>query len=861
MNLQKLTSNLQKAVSEAQGLALDFGHAEISDIHLVKALISQEDGIILPLLNHVGVGVLAFEEELNALLNKKAKILSGPAGQYASQILTKVFRLAEKEAEKLKDQYVSGEHIFLVLSKTKEAESYPIFEKFNLTFQKILESMATIRGGAIIEDPDGESKFRALEKYTRDLTQLAREGKLDPVIGRDKEVRRVIQVLSRRTKNNPVLIGEPGVGKTAIVEGIAQRIIRGDVPQSLKERRILTLDLGQLIAGAKYRGEFEERLKAVLKELEKAGGKIITFIDEIHTLVGAGKAEGAMDASNMLKPALARGELHCIGATTLDEYKKNIEKDAALERRFQPVLVNEPTFEDSVAILRGLKERYEVHHGVRITDNAIVASVQLSSRYIQDRFLHDKAIDLMDEAASRLRIQIDSMPIEIDLIERERVNLEIEKAALSKEQAPEVKERLEKINQQIKSLEEKLKGLKYRWQKEKDIIKEITESKEKLEALKQEADNKQRMGDFNLAAEILYGKIPEQEQKSQKLTQELSAIQKENRLLQEEVTQEDIASIVSEWTGVPVNKLLLGEKEKLLRMEEVLSSQVVGQKEAVVAVSNALRRSRAGLSDPNRPIGSFIFLGPTGVGKTETAKALARFMFDDEKAMFRIDMSEYMEKHSVARLIGAPPGYVGYEEGGTLTEFIRRKPYAVVLFDEIEKAHPDVFHLFLQILDEGHLTDSKGRRVDFKNSVIIMTSNLGSHIIQGLDNSNYEQKREEIFMLLKTHFKPEFLNRVDDTIIFRSLEKKHLSLIIDLLLEQVNIRLKDKKMSLELSLEAKEYLSNLGYSPDFGARPLKRVVQSKLIDQLSYLILKGDFGLGDHLIASVKDDELVFKRK
>lgn len=861
MNLNKYTVKTQEAVTEAQGLALDQQHSEISDLHLVLALANQQDGVIKALLENMGVLVDQFEDSIKLALSKKPKVLEGPTGQYMSAVLAKVFRNAEKESEKLKDKFVSGEHIFLAISGTKDSESYPVFEKFSISRERLLEAISKNRNGNTIEDQDGESKFQVLEKYTRDLTQAAREGKLDPVIGRDKEVRRVIQVISRRTKNNPVLIGEPGVGKTAIVEGIAQRIIRGDVPQSLKDKRILTLDLGQLIAGTKFRGEFEERLKALLKEIEKTQGDSILFIDEIHTLVGAGSAEGAMDASNMLKPALARGDLHCIGATTLDEYKKHIEKDAALERRFQPVLILEPSQEDAISILRGLKERYEVHHGVRITDNAIVAAVTLSTRYIQGRFLPDKAIDLMDEAASRMRIQVDSMPIEIDVIDRELVSLTIEKAALDKENKPEAKERLAKINEKIKELEEKSKVLKYRWQREKDLLTEISKAKEAIESLKTEAEKKQRMGDFNQAAEILYGNIPENEKKISSFNDELRKIQKDSRLLQEEVTEDDIASIISEWTGVPVTNLLTSEKEKLLKMESFLEKEVVGQKEAIEAVSNAVRRARAGISDPNRPIGSFLFLGPTGVGKTETARSLARFLFEDEKAMFRLDMSEYMEKHAVSRLIGAPPGYVGYEEGGTLTEAIRRKPYSVILFDEIEKAHPDVFNIMLQILDDGRLTDSKGRTVDFKNTIIIMTSNLGSQLIHTMNDDNYNQVKEEVFNLLRSHFRPEFLNRVDEMVVFKKLSQNDLSKIIEIQLNSVNRRLAEKKMTAELTEAAKKFMIQAGYSPDFGARPLKRVIQNELVNKISYLILKGDFGLGDTILADYDSNQMVFRKK
>jgi ATP-dependent Clp protease ATP-binding subunit ClpB len=858
--MNKFTVKLQEALSELQGIAIDLQAPEINDLHLIRALMKQEDSLVVSLFTYLGINATDFNTHLDALLRKLPKVLEGSNSLYLSPLLNKIIRQAEKEAEKLKDKFVSAEHIILAISKTKEALCYPLFEKYNIQYDKILTAMAKVRNGNTIEDNDPESKYRALEKYTKDLTQLAREGKLDPVIGRDKEIRRVIQVLSRRTKNNPILIGEPGVGKTAIVEGIAQRIIREDVPLSLKNKRILTLDLGMLIAGAKFRGEFEERLKAVIKEIENSKGEVITFIDEIHTLIGAGKAEGAMDASNMLKPALARGELRCIGATTLDEYKKNFEKDAALERRFQPVLINEPTVEDTIAILRGLKERYEVHHGVRILDSAIVNAATLSKRYIQDRFLPDKAIDLIDEAASRLRIQIDSMPIEIDNFERERVNLEIEKVALEKEKNPQTKERLEKVKKRGTEIEEILKKLKYRWSREKDLIAEMRSLKENMENLRIQAEQNQRMGDFNQAAEILYGKIPEAEKKIELLNKELDNIQKDSRFLQEEVGEEDIAIIISEWTGIPLSKLLLTEKDKLLKMESYLSKQVISQKDAINAVSNALRRSKSGLSDPNKPIGSFLFLGPTGVGKTEMARALARFMFDDEKSMFRIDMSEYMEKHSVSRLIGAPPGYVGYEEGGTLTEYIRRKPYSVILFDEIEKAHPDIFHILLQILDDGRLTDSKGRTVDFKNSIIIMTSNIGSQYLLQMKDQEQAFIKEQILQLLRSHFKPEFLNRIDEMILFKSLQKEDLAQIVEIQVELVNRRLKDKKMQITLTPTAKEKIAELSYSPEFGARPLKRTIQNEIVNKLSYFILKGDFGNGDKITVDYKDNDFKFLR-
>jgi ATP-dependent Clp protease ATP-binding subunit ClpB len=846
----KFTVKAQEAVQRASTLASEHGNPEMLPIHLLAALIEDKEGIVPPVLEKIGIGPQAVLSELYGELEKLPKVSGDSAQATLSNQVNKLLEQAFKEAANFKDEYVSTEHILLAATKLKNDSAQAMLAKHGATHDAILKALTSVRGSQKVTDQNPEAKFQALEKYARDLTEQARRGKLDPVIGRDEEIRRVIQVLSRRTKNNPVLIGEPGVGKTAIVEGLAQRIISGDVPEALKNKRVVSLDLGGMLAGAKYRGEFEDRLKAVLKEIEDSQGQIILFIDELHTLVGAGASEGAIDASNMLKPALARGELRAVGATTLNEYRKYIEKDAALERRFQIVFVGEPNVEDTIAILRGLKEKYEVHHGVRIKDSAIVAAATLSHRYISDRFLPDKAIDLIDEAAASLRIQIDSLPTEIDQLERRATHIEIEKQALKKEDDPNSRERLAVIEKDLADIREKSNTLKANWKKEKDLIARIRELKEQIEKLKAEEQAELRKGNNERVAEIRYGRIPQAEQELSKLSQQMAS-QGKSRMLKEEVDDEDVARIVSKWTGIPLSKMLEGEVKKLVTMEERLRQRVIGQDEALERVANAIRRSRAGLSDPKRPIGSFIFLGPTGVGKTELARALAEFLFDDEHALLRIDMSEYMEKHSVARLIGAPPGYVGYEEGGQLTEQVRRRPYAVVLFDEIEKAHPDVFNILLQIMDDGRLTDGKGRVVDFKNTIIIMTSNIGSSYLQSdhvRTSEEFEKASEQVMSLLHTHFKPEFLNRVDDIIVFRPLGKEQLVKIVDLRLEDVRRLLEGRKISLELTEAAKELLFTQGYDANFGARPLKRSIQKLIQDPLALRILDGEILHGDHVI-------------
>ncbi len=844
----RFTLKSQEAVQAASAYASDHGNPEVLPLHVLAALLEDKDGVIVPVLEKVGVPTAQLRIRTVEALAKLPKVSGGSAQPGMAQATQRVLDQAFKEAENFKDEYVSTEHLLLALASAKNDGAQFLLASEGATHEGILRSLTSVRGSQRVTDQNPEAKYQSLEKYAKDLTELARRGKLDPVIGRDEEIRRVIQVLSRRTKNNPVLIGEPGVGKTAIVEGLARRIISGDVPEILRDKRVVSLDLGSMVAGAKYRGEFEDRLKAILKEISDANGQIILFIDELHTLVGAGAAEGAMDASNMLKPALARGELRAIGATTLNEYRKYIEKDAALERRFQIVFVGEPNVEDTVAILRGLKERYEAHHKVRIKDSAIVAAATLSHRYIADRFLPDKAIDLVDEAAASLAIQIGSVPEEIDTLERTITSLEIERAALKRETDANSRERMEIVERELAALKEKATGLRARWQKEREAITRLSEIKQQVERLKFEADEQSRLGRLERAAQIRYGELPKLEAELRELNDIQDAMAGGNRMLKEEVDEEDIAAIVSKWTGIPISKMLEGEVQKLVAMEARLRDRVVGQDDALTTVANAIRRSRAGLSDPKRPIGSFLFLGPTGVGKTETARALAEFLFDDEQSMVRIDMSEYMEKHAVARLIGAPPGYVGFDEGGQLTEAVRRRPYAVILFDEIEKAHPDVFNVLLQVLDDGRLTDSKGRTVDFKNTVLIMTSNLGAHLLQGesLDSeAAFDLAREQVMDVLKGHFRPEFLNRVDDIVIFRPLGEEQLTHIIDLRLADLKALLIDRKITLELTEGAKHQLMLTGYDRAYGARPLKRALQKLIQDPLAIKILDGEVLRGD----------------
>ncbi|MEK6201540.1 MAG: ATP-dependent chaperone ClpB [Desulfobulbaceae bacterium] len=861
MQFDKFTIKSQEAIQAAQQLAQNKSHQEIQSAHLARTILEQPEGVVVPVLQKMGVDPAIILMELNKIIEKIPQVSGSGAGQaYISGELKQVIDKAFSTASQMQDEFVSQEHLFLTLIKEGKSETSKMLRNKGVDEKGFLTALTTIRGNQRVTDQYPEEKYQALEKYARNLTDIARKGKLDPVIGRDEEIRRVIQVLSRRTKNNPILIGEPGVGKTAIAEGLAQRIVNGDIPATLEGKQVVSLDLGSLIAGAKYRGEFEDRLKAVLKEVEARAGEIILFIDEIHTRGGAGAAEGSMDASNMLKPALARGELHCVGATTLDEYRKYIEKDAALERRFQPVLVQEPSEEDTIAILRGIKEKYEVHHGVRIQDAATVAAVILSNRYITDRFLPDKAIDLIDEAAASLRIEIDSMPTEIDELERKKIKMEIEQEALKKEKDAASKERLVELRKKLGELNDTLSGMKGQWTTERDVIQSIRQIKASIDEAHMEEQRAERIGDLSKVAEIRYGRVIQLQKELEETNTKLQLIQEKHQMLKEEVGAEDIAAVVAKWTGIPVDKLLEGEKDKLVHVEAALAAKVVGQEDAIKAVANAVRRARAGLQDPDRPLGSFIFLGPTGVGKTELARSLADFLFDSVQAMIRIDMSEFMEKHSVARLIGAPPGYVGYEEGGYLTEAVRRRPYSVVLLDEIEKAHPDVFNVLLQVLDDGRMTDGKGRTVNFKNTILIMTSNLGSDLILRMaeEHAGDDVVRNQIEELLHQKFKPEFLNRVDETIIFHSLSKKDMRFIIDIQLQRLVTRLEERKYKLTVTDAAKEFLVDAGFNPLFGARPLKRAIQRFLEDPLAMELLGGSIQEGDHIVVDLQEGKLHF---